>query len=320
MIVADRIRELFRQELPRVDGVYLAHSSNSSGDEQHTSQAFTQKWEAVSTAGEISNGWMEYQFRWYLDCYGFRDLGALEAFIRNRNVIFDAGCGPGHKAAWFAGMNPAAIVVAMDMSEAIFIAAERYASVPNMVFVKGDIANTPFCDGTFDFINCDQVLHHTENPPATLKELYRLLASPGVLHTYVYGRKALPRELLDEHFREYSKQLTSDEMWALSDQVTQLGRALAALDATIAVPDIPALGIKGGTYDVQRFIYWNFLKCFWNPEHGFEGSRIVNYDWYSPSTAFRYSPGEFEEMGAAAGFDIDFVRSEEACHTGRFSK
>jgi len=27
----------------------------------------------------------------------------------------------------------------------------------------------------------------------------------------------------------------------------------------------PELGIKGGKYDLQRFIYWNFLKCFGTP-------------------------------------------------------
>ena len=86
----------------------------------------------------------------------------------------------------------------------------------------------------------------------------------------------------------------------------------------IDVPAMPALGIAGGRMDLQRFVYWNFIKCFWNPEHGFEGSRLVNFDWYAPETAFRYDRDEFVAMARQAGFEPEFVYSEEACHSGRF--
>jgi hypothetical protein len=45
---------------------------------------------------------------------------------------------------------------------------------------------------------------------------------------------------------------------------------------------------------------------------------MINFDWYSPSTAFRYSRDEFKSMLSETGFTVDFIRSEEACHTGRF--
>jgi hypothetical protein len=66
-------------------------------------------------------------------------------------------------------------------------------------------------------------------------------------------------------------------------------------------------------------VYWNFLKCFWNPEHGFEGSRMINFDWYSPERAFRYDRDEFVALVEGAGFVADFVHSEQACHSGRFT-
>lgn len=78
--------------------------------------------------------------------------------------------------------------------------------------------------------------------------------------------------------------------------------------------------LKGGKQDLQRFIYWNFLKCFWNAEHGFESSVAVNFDWYSPSNAFRYTREEFVEMLRAADFAAEYLHSEEACHTGGFHK
>ena len=47
---------------------------------------------------------------------------------------------------------------------------------------------------------------------------------------------------------------------------------------------------------------------------------MINFDWYSPSNAYRYSLEEFVSMLVEGGFVADFLHSEEACHTGRFHK
>lgn len=314
----DQAERLFDRPLPIVEGVHIASEAGTSENELHTNLAFSEKWVTLKQEEDDQEHWKRSQFDWYLRCYGFDSEEQFAAFLRPRRLILDAGCGPGYKAAWLARLNPEATVVAMDLSESIFVAARTYRHVPNLVFVKGDIAATPFRSGLFDLISCDQVLHHTDSPPRTVTEFRRILAEGGVLNTYVYARKALPRELLDEHFRTYSKSLTSQQIWELSDQLTRLGRTLSELKAEIDVPDMPALGIKGGRMDLQRFIYWNFIKCFWNEEHGYEASKMINFDWYAPSTAFRYTLKEFEAMLAEAGFQPDFLHSEEACHTGRF--
>jgi ubiquinone/menaquinone biosynthesis C-methylase UbiE len=318
--VIDRAGSLFEKELPQVNGVHVASEAGTSANELHTNEAFSEKWVVQDKAVDDQEPWQRAQFDWYLRCYGFESEQEFSDFLRSRSTILDAGCGPGYKAAWFAKLNPEATVVAMDLSESIFAAARTYQHVPNMIFVKGDIASTPFRAGAFDLVSCDQVLHHTDSPPRTVAEFERILSPEGILNTYVYARKALPRELLDEHFREYSKALSSQELWDLSDQLTQLGKTLSELKIEIDVPDMPALAIKGGRMDLQRFIYWNFIKCFWNPQHGYEASKMINFDWYAPSTAFRYTMEEFEEMLKGAGFAPDFLHSEEACHTGRFHK
>ena len=311
--------ELFARELPQQDGVWLAAAEPEGSDnERHTNDAFSEKWLTLEQDPEDTEGWKQFQYQWYLRCYGYESEEEFAAYLRSRTVILDAGCGPGYKAAWFARLAPHATVVAMDLTDAAYLAAKRYAHLPNIVFVKGDIAETPFKDDSFDLVSCDQVLHHTDWPPDTVKEFARILAPGNLLNTYVYAKKALPRELLDEHLREYAKALSKEEIWALSDQLTRLGRTLSELDAEIDVPDVPALGIKGGRQDLQRFVYWNFVKCFWNPEHGYEASKMINFDWYSPSNAYRYSREEFVAMLAEAGFTPEFLHSEEACHTGRF--
>ena len=312
---------LFQRPLDRVRNVYVASEAGASENEVHTNDAFSEKWVALGQeADDQDEAWKRMQFDWYLRSYGFVTEAELTEFLKTRTMLLDAGCGLGYKAAWLARLAPHATVVAMDLSESIFVAGERYRDLPNLLFVKGDIARTPFRDGAFDLVSCDQVLHHTDNPPATVREFSRILAPGGVLNTYVYAKKALPRELLDEHFREASKSMTNDEIWSLSEQLTELGRTLSDLKIEIDVPDMPALGIKGGPQDLQRFIYWNFIKCFWNDDVGYEVSKSTNFDWYAPSTAFRYSRDEFIGMVEDAGLRSDFLHSEEACHTGRFEK
>ena len=113
--------------------------------------------------------------------------------------------------------------------------------------------------------------------------------------------KTLPRERLAEHFREFTKHMSKEDMWVMSEQLTEFGKRLSELDVSINVPSIPLLGISGGEMDIQRFIYWNFLKCFWNDELGVETSISTNYDWYAPSNAERYSKDQFMKMVRKAG-------------------
>ena len=142
----------------------------------------------------------------------------------------------------------------------------------------------------------------------------------GEFACYVYRKKALPRELIDDYFRSQTHNISDDEMWKFSAQLTELGRRLSELKVSFESPDIPLLGIKGGTYDVQRFVYWNFLKCFWKEEWGFELSKSTNYDWYAPSNAKRFSKEEFEKMIVDNKLKIVSFHEEEACYSGRFLK
>jgi hypothetical protein len=99
-----------------------------------------------------------------------------------------------------------------------------------------------------------------------------------------------------------------------------LGKTLSGLNIHIDVPDIPLLGIKAGDFDIQRFIYWNFLKCFWNEQFGWENSVLTNFDWYGPANAIRYSEEEFKGWILNNKLKIVYFHKEEACYSGRFLK
>jgi len=68
---------------------------------------------------------------------------------------------------------------------------------------------------------------------------------------------------------------------------------------------------------VKRFLYWHFLKCFWNEELGCETSTVISFDRYSRSNARRFSEHEVRALGAANGIVDVFFHVEEACYPAR---
>lgn len=295
----------------------VRHTS-SDHNQQQTNEVFTEKWGRYHTSDEQEKLYA-FQLNWYLKLYGFDSEAALAQHLRKACIILDAGCGLGYKAAWFARLAPHALVVGIDFSDAARQAAEQYADLDNLFFLQGDIAQTCFLDDVVDYVSCDQVIMHTESPEKTFSELARITAPHGELACYFYAKKALPRELLDEHFRMQCKQMSHGELWDMSEQLTDLGKRLSELNVSFDAPDIPALGIKGGRVDVQRFIYWNFIKCFWNADLGRETSISTNFDWYSPSNARRFSETEVRALAADNNMATVFFHAEEACYSGRFA-
>lgn len=293
--------------------------TSSASNQQQTNEVFTEKWDKYADTSELET-FYQFQREWYLKLYGFESESALADHLRDARVILDAGCGLGYKAAWFARLAPHALVIGMDYSGAAQQASEMFADLPNLYFIRGDIAKTPFQDGAVDYVSCDQVIMHTEVPEATFAELARITnPKSGQFACYFYAKKALPRELIDDYFRTHCKNVTTEQLWEMSEQLTELGKRLSALNVSFDAPDIPLLGIKGGTIDVQRFIYWNFLKCFWNKELGHDTSLATNFDWYSPSNARRFSEDEVRGIVADNAMQTVSFHSEEACYSGRFA-
>ena len=316
------LKGLFERSLTLSEGVYLLPERNSVQQNQlQTNEAFSNKWGAYSKEDEAEQERLfEFQRRWYLKLYGFDSDAELADYLKHKSVVVDAGCGLGYKAKWFADLSPSSLVLGIDYSDSVYVAADRYRSTDNLVFLKGDIADTHISSNAVDYVSCDQVIMHTERPEDTFRELVRILKPDCDLSVYVYAKKALPRELLDEHFRTKSKSISHHEMMEFSRQMTELGKKLSSLDVSFDAPEIPMLGIKGGKIDIQRFIYWNFIKCFWNEELGYATSVATNYDWYSPSNAKRYSEDEFIALVNSNNLVEIHFHTEEACHSGRFRK
>lgn len=294
-------------------------SSEIEVAQEQTKDTFSEKWTQFEE-GKKKDEVYQFQKDWFLKLYGFNSEKQLKEYLSNKQTILDAGCGLGYKAAWFAALAPHAKVIGIDISEAAVIAAKNYQDIPNLYFHQSDIASTGLKTHTIDFTVCDQVIMHTENPEKTFEHLTGITKKGGEFACYVYRKKALPRELLDDYFRIATHDITNEQLWEMSAQLTELGKRISDLKVTIDSPDIPLLGIKGGTYDLQRFIYWNFIKCFWREEWGKEMCDATNFDWYAPSNAKRYSKEEYKKMIKENNLSILHFHEEEACYTSRMSK
>ena len=108
-------------------------------------------------------------------------------------------------------------------------------------------------------------------------------------------RESNQEQTVDDYFRTETHNIPGDKIWEFSEQLTVLGKILSELKVTFNCPDIPVLGIKGCEYDIQRFIYWNFLKYFHRDDWSFDLCKSTNYDWYAPGNTKRFNKEEFEK-------------------------
>ena len=295
---------------PIVGGVPdLVVRDEFSEGQQQTVDSFSWKWERVPAYRE---GTLAHYTQWYLDRYGFGTEQRLAAFLQDVRVILDAGTAHGRDAAMYV-RNSRATVFGVDISSGIRSAYDDLRESERLHLVQADLTRLPFPKAWFDFIGCDQVLHHTPDTREALRCLVGHLAPGGSIAFYVYRRKGPIREFSDDFIRSHTAGMDPDECYAFSEAMTKLGKALTELKATVEVPeDIPLLGIKAGAQDIQRFIYWNVFKCYYNETIDWESNVITNFDWYHPLHAHRHTEEEVRSWCSENGLEIDHLDVQES--------
>jgi len=277
-----------------------------------TVQSFGEKWDRHRYYREHTR---RFYTEWYLARFGFETIDGLKKFLEDKRFILDAGTGAGRDASNFTDNSSATVFGADTAWHALSNAAALAAAAPDrrkVNLVHADVNRLPFPDEFFDFVNCDQVIHHTPDPPTTFANLAKKLKKGGQITTYVYRKKAVIREFVDDYVRERIKDESFEKALEVCEAFTKLGKAFSDLKAKVTIEeDIPMLGIQKGTYDVQRFLHWNVMKCFWNDEFDFFTNNVVNADWYHPVFCFRYTPEEFRAW-FATGWEILAWDEQEA--------
>jgi SAM-dependent methyltransferase len=120
-------------------------------------------------------------------CRGSGSEGALrwlaEALaVRSTDRVLDSGAGVGGPAGWLAAQRGVRPVCAEPMTEAVH-ASRSLFGLPSVVAVSQAL---PLADGSFDAAWCLGVLCTTEEKPALLAELRRVLVDGGRLGLLVF--------------------------------------------------------------------------------------------------------------------------------------
>jgi SAM-dependent methyltransferase len=267
--------------------------SSASSTQKPTSETFSFKWSRFRSYGDTPEE-QDFLFGWYRRKFGLPAGADLSTFYAGRELVLEVGPGSGFNTRYIAE-HCKGRVIAVDISTAAEVVFSKTSDLPNCSVIRADLMDMPFPDELFDLIIADGVLHHTPNTQAAVKELYGKLRRGGEFFFYLYRKMGAVRQFSDEHIRKEFSRLSPQECLDACRALTELGRELSRIGASVTLKQpIEVLGIPAGTHDVQRLIYYNFVKCFWNDAFDFETNNMVNFDWYHPHDAWQHTKEEVE--------------------------
>jgi len=260
-----------------------------------TFKFFDYKWDKVPTWASDTE---KIYRQWYLERYGHNTLDNLSLFLKDKKRILEAGCGLARDSKMFAELNPTVEIIAMDQSEqALKIAKKTLDLYDNCKVVRDDITNFKIM-GKFDFISCDQVLHHTPDLEKTLSHLYSYLTIDGVLNFSVCRKKNKYRDFVDDLIMEHARTLSPEKLWEFSEIVTRFGKAIYELEINNVSFD------KKKYVNLQRFVHDHVFRCWYNPEIDFDLSVSSNYDWFSENPRFNSKEVEVMMSQGLGPYDV----------------
>lgn len=276
-----------------------------TADTNNTARSFRDKWEqnsglafdqTLSETADIG--------RWILTRNAWQDHAGLRRFLAGKKHILDAGCGNGRVTALLCAHRPeGASVTGIDLVAAR-VAEQNLQGTADVAFHEKNLLGDLSDIGPFDFIYCQEVLHHTGDARAAFRNLTTRLEAGGEIAIYVYKVKAPVREFTDDYVREKIAALPYEEAMAACRQITDLGKALSEQAGTVKVPAVDILGIEAGEHTFQRFVYHFFAKLFWNPDLTFEENTAINYDWYHPQNCTRHTVEEVRGWFSECGLEV----------------
>lgn len=233
------------------------------------------------TKKSFGRQWTRYQVqRPEEDAAYFRSKTGRDASSLRGKVVLDAGCGSGRYTAIAGEEN--AIVIGVDFSSAVDMAASMTSHLSNVHIIQANIFELPLIPSTFDFVFSIGVLHHTPNTKGALSALAPLLSATGEIAVWLYPRWPAPVELYNRLLRAVTTRLSLDMLHQLAVMLEPLGHLKFRLLTADRVWK-RALGqvLRGFTIGVS---------C-----HPDREIRICDtFDWFSPPYQWHHTDEEVE--------------------------
>jgi len=127
---------------------------------------------------KVAGQWDDIR-RDYYDESVLQAITSRVPFGRNWRVA-DLGAGSGFVSAAVAPL--VARLLALDQSPEMLATMRKNMAargIANVDYVGGDLGRLPFLAGDLDAVVANMALHHAQDPPATLGEMYRVLKTGG---------------------------------------------------------------------------------------------------------------------------------------------
>jgi SAM-dependent methyltransferase len=277
-----------------------------SADQAATREMFGFKWtqEDTFTRPEslaLMRGWLEQRYGRVAELPWWSEYG-------ERPLVLDAGCGAGVSGReLFGPMGDRVRYLGVDLTPAVEVARRRFREAGlDAGFLQADLTNLPLEPGSVDVIFSEGVLHHTDSTEGALKAVAPLLREGGRILFYVYRKKALIREYTDDAIREQLQAMSPQDAWKALEPLTRLGIKLGQLEAQLEIEeDVDVLGMKAGTFDLQRWFYYDIAKAYYDPAMTFGEMHHINFDWYAPKNAFRQTEEEVRQWCEEADLEVE---------------
>ena len=297
-----------------IDASKLPTDSDHSPNQSQTRDCFGFKWHKRETFE--STTFQNKSRAWFLERFCDGDPSMVSGWLSNgRKLILDAGCGAGNSALLLFGDHLRHHdYLGIDISDAVEVARDRFHKRGfDADFLQMDLCAAPIPDGSIDIILSEGVLHHTDNTEKSFKHLAKKLKSGGIFLFYIYAKKAAVREYTDDFVRNQLMNMSDAEAWRALIPLTRLGMALGGLNTSIDIPeDIPLLGIRSGTMDIQRFFYWYVCKAYYDSDYTLEEMNHINFDWFRPLNCHRHTPEEIIKWCKDANINIERLNVQQA--------
>jgi SAM-dependent methyltransferase/uncharacterized protein YbaR (Trm112 family) len=170
----------------------------------------------------------------------------------------------------------------VDLSVAVFRAANHFRDNRNLHFVQASVFDLPFAEGHFDFLYSHGVLHHTFSTHEAIRHAARVLRDGAGMYVWLYGH--------DDVNISSARKIAYHVEEAIRPMIAKMPPGLAT--ATL-LPTIPAyqlaswLGTRSGTH-----------KTIYSAKEALHAAR----DRFTPLFAHRHDVPEVSGWLEEAGF------------------